>query len=186
MKRYHVIAVAAILVIAVGWYFVFLKPASSKRTQLQIELQERNYQLTDFRRTLAEFPDYFKAQKELLREKNRIIAQLYARDDLRRLFDEINNKCNTHNVTLMEIAPSVEELIMLNRQLPEDGQPFPLNITVKVKGHMPAAGKFIREIENEEYYQGTNYCTIRNTEKNMPKSHVTFSFRAILGTIKES
>ena len=103
-----------------------------------------------------------------------------------RLFDELIQKSSRYGIVVNEITPSVEELIALNKTLVENNQPLHLDIAIKMKANTISSGKLIRDIESQNYYKGFNFCRINNSDMNDPNSDIHYSFKAILGMIKDS
>ena len=135
---------------------------------------------------MLEIPDYYRIQQELLSEKHLLISKLYSRKDLIRLFDEFAHKAQLNRLELVEISPSIEELLELNETIPDENSPRTLDITLKLRGTLSSAGRFIAAIEHQNFYRGLNHCRITNPVEKRPFSDVSYSFRAVLGTIKRT
>jgi hypothetical protein len=153
---------------------------------MKAELVEVESKLADYQKILAEFNRQFKEHQILQEKKEYLLSRLYTKEDIIKLFDDLNAKSKYYNVRVVEFSPSVEELIELNKQLVASDQPTHLDIIIKMRGQMPNVGKFIGDIETQNYYKGFNSCHVSNTNELNPLSDVKYSFKAILGTLKDS
>jgi len=186
MKQYHIITALAATAIAAIAYIVMIGPSFDEARRLDEEINKANVSLADFKRTMLEAPEFFKMHRDILNKKKHLTSQLYTKEDLIRLFDDFEAKARKHHLKITEITPSVEELLLLNRKLPSDAEPQILNLTVYLRGGFIEAGNFIREMESQKFYQDIDHCRISNNDPYSGNSEIKFSFRAVLGTLKES
>jgi len=186
MKRRHISTIFFVTAITV-LYIVFLTSPQMKNTnETKLKLDESEKKIALYMKTMLDFPGFFKTQQDLLRKKNSLISKLYSKDDLIKLFDRIQKKSLRNDITLIEISPSVDELLDLNRRLLDSDKPQRLDIVVRFRGNLRNTGRYIEEIEAEDFFNGINYCRINNHIENQKDSDVSFGFRAILGTIRGS
>ncbi len=185
MRLRHYVTFAVTITIIGLWIILMAQPQYKVRRLLKSAIAESENRLSDYRKIMVEFHKQFDNHKELLKRKTELISRLYSKNDIIRLFGELTAKSSKYDLDILEFSPSVEELIKLNQTFAEADQPLHLNITLKMRGRVPSAGKFIGDIESQNYYKGFNYCSIRNTTDNNPFSEIAYSFKAILGTIKE-
>lgn len=185
MKKRYIITIAVTLPVLLLWFLFMMSPQMKKKNEIKASVAEAEKRLDDFKRTMREFPGYFNARQRLLQERISLVSKLYSKEDLVKLFDEMEKKSIKHELTLVELSPSVEKLLALNRNMPEENQPRLLDIVVKARGHLKNIGLYIKEIESGAFYKGLNYCRISNPAEYREFSDVSYSFRAILGTIKD-
>jgi len=186
MNRRFIIAIAALAVITAAWYFVFAAPQLAEQKKLKATVVESEARLAEMKRIIIEIPNYFSMQQQLTEEKHLLISRLYSKDDLIKLFDEFADKARLHKLELVEIAPSIEELLEINQTIPDENSPRILDITLNLRGTLQTTGEFIAEIEKQNFYKGLNFCRISNPVEKRPYSDVSFGFKAVLGTIKDS
>jgi hypothetical protein len=168
-------------------YIVFLtSPQMKNINETKFKLNESEKKIAVYMKTMLDFPGFFKTQQDLFQKKNFLISKLYSKDDLIKLFDRIQKMSLISNIALIEISPSVDELLDLNRRLLDSDKPQPLDIVVRFRGSLLNTGRYIKEIEAEDFFNGINYCRINNHVENQRDSDVSFGFKAILGTIKGS
>ncbi|MFH2035794.1 MAG: hypothetical protein ABIJ45_05270 [Candidatus Zixiibacteriota bacterium] len=184
-KIYYIVASIALSVILL-WGIFFIKPLLNQKNMLKVELETANATLNDYQNILKEFNLQFQAHQELLKQKEHLLSYLYTKDDIIRLFDELLLKSSNYGITITEITPSVEELIALNKTIADENKPIHLDIALKMKANTINAGKFIGEIESQKYYKGFNFCNINNSDFNDPFTDVHYSFKAILGMLKDN
>lgn len=185
MKLRHFITIAATLIIIALWFIFAAWPQYKDRRLLKSKIAESERRLSDYRKIMVEFHEQFDSHQQLLKRKTELISRLYSKKDIILLFGELTAKSSKYDLDIMEFSPSVKELIELNQTFVEADQPLHLNITLTMRGPVKSAGRFIGDVESQNYYKGFNYCSIRNTRDNNPYSEISYSFKAILGTLKE-
>ncbi len=186
MKKRHLISIFTFVALVVLHVVFLISPQLKSANETEIQLAESEIKIAGYIKMMIEFPSFFKTQQDLLQKKKFLISRLYSKDDLIKLFDRIQKKSQGYNLTLIEISPSVDELLELNRRLLESDKPQPLDIVVRFRGNLQNSGRYIKEIENEDFFNGVNYCRISNHIENQKDSEISFGFKAILGTIKGS
>jgi Tfp pilus assembly protein PilO len=186
MKKRHVIIITIILAITLVWLLVLMSPRIEERDHLRATVADTEKQLDDFRRIMFEFPDFFNSRKQLLEQKKHLLSKLYSKAELLKLFEQLTQTAKMCGLALVEISPSIEELLALNRSLPDESYPRPLDITVRLQGDLSRVGNYIEKTSARSFYQGTTRCVISNSAAGQKLSQVTYSFKAILGTIKDS
>lgn len=184
MKLRHYLTIAISIIILGVWINFLAAPEYKERLRLKASIIESESRLTDYRNTMIEFHEQFKSHQELLNQKEHLISRLYSKDDIIMLFGDLAIKSSKYNVIVTEFSPSVVELIALNQSLVEGDEPLHLDITIKMRGQIPNVGRFIGEVESQNYYKGFNYCHIRNLRENDPISNISYSFKAILGALR--
>ena len=186
MKKRYFITIGIALAIALTWLLYLMSPGIQERDSLRTAAAEAEKQLAGFRQIMFEFPDFFNSRKQLLQQKKHLLSKLYSKAELLKLFDQLKQAAEVCDLRLVEISPSVEELLALNRSLPDEVTPRPLDITVRLLGDLRNIGEYIEKTSSRDFYQGLTRCVISNPDDGRRLSHVTYSFRAILGTIKDS
>jgi len=186
MSRNYIITGGTLGAIVALWFFFMATPATQERNDLKVSVAESEVRLTEMKQIMLQIPDYFAMQQNMAREKHMLISKLYSKDDLMKLFDEFARKAHLNKLELVEISPSLEELLEINQTLPDENSPRMLDITLKLRGTLRSSGQFIAEIEKQNFYKGLNFCRIANPVDKRPFSDVSFCFKAVLGTIKDS
>jgi hypothetical protein len=186
MKKRHIIAIASIIIVITVWSFFLALPEYRENSRLKKQLTSSESQLSDYNNIMREFSTTFKAYEQLLQRKEHLISKLFSKDDVLKLLNELNRLSSEYNIEIAELSPSVEELIALNKILPRDGQPLELDIVVKMHGRFQNIGRFIKIIEQENFYKGLNFCHIHNQAIGDPRSFASYGFKAMLGTIGEN
>ena len=184
MKQRHIITTIAGFAIAVILWIVLIAPAMDRTDRLIAEINEADRKLADFSSTMLEAPEFFKLYQDVLNRKKEIASKLYTKEDLIRLFGDLDNKAKKYNLQITEITPSISELLLLNKRIPSDSEPQMLHMSIFLKGGLIQTGKFLRDMENENFYQGLDHFRFANTNLKWAESDIKFSFKAVLGTIK--
>ncbi len=186
MRKRHLITLISVLGLSAIWYLFLLSPALQRRDAIAFQINEAEKQLADFYRIVTEFPSNFNSQKEMAHRKELLLSQLFSKDHIMRLFDSIEKIAEQHDVRLVEISPSVEELLRLNREMPKKGQPQILELSLNLKGTLENVGRFIGEIERGNFYKGVSLCGIMNPQAGHKESDIQYRFKAVLGAIEDS
>jgi len=186
MKKQYVIITVTALSISLIWFLLLFSPLVLRKKEIAASLADTEGKLTDFRNILREFPERFNSEKEILQRRQIYISQLYSKEDLIALFDNIRMKAARYNLSLLEISPSVEELLALNRQSPNNDQPQLLNIMVRLNGYFRNLGEFVRDMEEERFYQGANSCKITGAADGAAPPQMVLGFKAFLGADRKS
>ncbi|MBN2226594.1 MAG: type 4a pilus biogenesis protein PilO [candidate division Zixibacteria bacterium] len=186
MKKEHLIMLTALIIVTVGWYFGFLRPVYTERQTVKDEIANTSAQIADFERIFKDLPAFFDSQKELVRQKHQLMSQLASKGDLLRLFSEFETLAKNHQLRLIEITPSIDELLILNRAAVGDTLPQILPISLSLNGKYPDIGKFVGDLEKANFYKGLTFCRITNDVDGRATSDITFTFNAILGIAGKS
>lgn len=186
MKRRYIISIAAAALILAVWFLFLIIPQMKKRNEIRVALAESESRIEDFREIMVRIPEYFDARQHLSQRKKHLISMLYSKDDLLRLFDDMTEKLSKHDLVLVEISPSLVELLAMNKQMPDEYEPQLLDINIRLSGPLQSIGQFVREVESQNFYKGMNFFRISNPAEDRRFSDVSYSFKAILGTIKDS
>ncbi|SYZ72509.1 hypothetical protein TRIP_C20624 [Candidatus Zixiibacteriota bacterium] len=183
MKKTILIYSATAVGLAAIWFFLLMAPLMQKNRETRVAIDTAEQKLTDMERILLEFPEKFRSEHDLLMQKKILVAQLYSKEDLIKLFDNIKSKAASADLNLLEITPSIEELLALNSRAGTDDQPQELNLTVRLSGGLHNLGQFINQMEDEKFYQGTNFCKINGTYGGKSYPEMAYGFKAVLGTL---
>lgn len=185
MKSRHLVMAIAALGIGFMHYILLLQPAYEKKAELTRKQQEASELMADFKNTMLTAPEYFRMHRDILDRKESVNSKLFSKEDLIRLFDNLEIRASRYGLKVTEITPSINELLRLNRSFPSGNEPQILNMSIMLKGDFISAGKLIREIENEKFFNGPVLCRISNRSDDRTDSDILFSFKAILGTIRK-
>ncbi|UCD17663.1 MAG: hypothetical protein JSV44_01820 [Candidatus Zixiibacteriota bacterium] len=184
MRQRYLIIFASLIGMTALWFLFLLSPVIRQRQEISAKTVETKDRLVEFNRIMADFPRHFKLEKEFLKRRELLSSQLYSKGDLIRLFDEFEGIAQKHHVRLIEISPSIEELLALNRRAAKDTLPQILEISLQINGPFCDAGEFIREIEARSFYKGLRFCRIINDVDGRKTSDIKYTFMAVLGTMK--
>ena len=186
MKLRHYLTLGISAAILLAWVLFLAVPASHKENEIKSNIGDAQAKLVDFNRIMSTLPDFFNSRNAIDARKSRLLSKLIPKKDVMTLFDRIKAMARQSDVTVKEITPSVEELLFLNRQMPDDNRPQVLEIGLKLDGTIFQVGQLIKKIEAENFYKGLTFCRIYNHLNDSRTSDVQYGFKAILGTIKGS
>lgn len=183
MKQRHIIVISLFVIITSAWYLLLVIPTQQKHSRLRNSLDTANLQIKDFRNIMMIAPEFYKNHEELKRQKLHLTSQLYSKENLLSLFDELKARANKNNLKVVEFTPSVEELLRINRLLPDEKKPQTLNIIVTLNGQLEDIGTFVKGVESDNFYQGVDFCRILNHVDGQINSDFIYGFKAVLGTL---
>ena len=183
MKRRHLIAGTIMPGMLTAWFLLLILPTMERQHRLKADLHQAEIHLADFGNIIKLAGEYCKTHAKIMDKKEQITSQLYSRENLMSLFDALERMALDNGLKVVEFTPSVEELLMMNRTLPDENKPQVLNIVMTLKGGLRNMGDFLRKIESEKYYQGIDICRITNTAEGQENSDIVYGFKALLGVV---
>ncbi len=185
MKKLLLTYIASTVLIVLFWFLFLISPQVNSRREFRAAYSEAQIKLTDFRKTMLEFPERFSSVKEINHRRLLLESQLFSKEDLLRLFGNLREKAAESNLSLLEITPSIEELLAMNKQPLQDEFPRPLDISVRLNGPFPDIGEYIKLIEGEKYFEGINSCKVISTADGNASPSVDFGFKVVLGSMEK-
>jgi Tfp pilus assembly protein PilO len=186
MKKWLLPYVSAGSALVVLWFFVIFSPLYQELTSLEVRAGESRQQLEDFRKSLEELPQFLQARERLRAQKADLRSKLYTKSDILRLFEQLRQQAESENLTITEIIPPIEELLELNRVIPDSTQPLFLNISLRLAGDYIRFGKFVGRVEHSSYFRGINDCRITGGQEVSDDLQLQIGFTALLGSARES
>lgn len=180
---YTYISVA--FVICCLWLFMVFVPYHKQKQILSIKIDNSKKQLEDYKQTIKSFPAFLKRKNHLDLLKSNLNSKLYTKNDVLKLFKQIKKEASFQKLTVIDITPSIEELLYLNNIIPNSGQPPFINIGLQLKGDYIHFGKFISSIEKKEFFQNINQCHIIKGDESDKNGviNIYFTFKALLGNL---
>lgn len=167
------------------WYFFVCIPMSTRLQTVHEESAEVERQISDYNQTLADLPNFLKANETLEELRGRLNSSLFAKNDILDLFNQISNEAAEYNLKLVEITPPVSELLELNRRASMANDPQFLNITLHFQGGFVDFGRYVSQLEKEPYFRSVNSCIVRGNQILQPSVDLSVSFKALIGTVEE-
>ncbi|MFC1475284.1 hypothetical protein ACFLQG_01420 [Candidatus Zixiibacteriota bacterium] len=180
MNRQSWTYVSISLGVIVLWIFFLFFPYVQKKNDISQKTIETENRLVDFKRTIDMLPEIIEKRKSLQKEKFSLDSKLYTKAEVLSLFKELKIKAALKNLEVTEITPSVEELLYLNKIVPDSTQPQFLNIGLNLSGDFINFGKFINTLEEEEYFRGINRCIIAGKLEEDNEITMFIGFKALL------
>ena len=184
MKQRHIIVISICVIITAAWYVLLVMPTQQKYASIQSNLFDANTQIKDFKNIMKIAPEFYKTHENIKRQKMQLSSQLYSKENLLSLFDELENRAKENRLEVIEFTPSVEELLRINRLMPDENKPQTLNIIITLKGRLRDIGTFVKGVETENFYQGVDFCRILNSVDGQVNSDFVYGFKAVLGAIE--
>ena len=183
MKKRQLIYWGSGLILLCVWFFAVFVPYQKNKTEIEANAIQAQSQLDDFNRIMVEIPAFLETSNELLETQFDIKSNLYAKDDILKLFDQLEIISKKQKLEVTEIKPSISELLQLNNLITSTEDPLFLNIGITLEGNYKGFGLFIKEIESMPYFRGINKCLITKTEENKKRLRLVLGFKALLGDL---
>ena len=171
--------------LVVLWMFVLYLPLKRNHTDAVLRAQEAASKLEEFEKTILHLEEYLVSLKVLSDDRKELDETLYAKKDVLKLLQHLNETASGFSLKLIEITPPIEELLELNRTVADTTRPLFLNIGLQMSGRYKDFGRFVRSTESSSYYQGTNLCQITGGKDRQEKLLFDFSFTALLGNVED-
>jgi len=183
LKTRRIIYWGAGMLLLLVWFFTVFVPFQKNKKLAEANAIEAQSQLDDFNRIMVEIPHFLETSKNLSETKSDIKSKLYAKEDILKLFDQLEKVSLAKNLEVTEFEPSISELLQLNSIITDTENPLFLNIGMTLEGNYKEFGLFIQEIESMPYFRGINKCTIMKTEEDKNRLRLIFGFKALLGDL---
>jgi len=167
------------------WLFLLYTPLHKEQAAIVTQIEEARQQLDDFKTIMNKLPGFLKIRKKLEAERSVLRSKLYAKNDILMLFQHLYQQAKDENVMITEISPPIEELLQLNRIIPDSNQIQLLNINLKLQGRYIDFGRFISVVEKSDYFRGITDCKIRGSKAGHGDIQLQLGFNAMLGSLKE-
>ena len=180
---YYYLGAAALVA---AWYFLLHQPAAAEQNKIAMEIESAQSKLTDYRTTVADLPSILEQQKQLLFSKSELESSLFAKQDILKLFRELDDHVRRHQLQITEISPPIAELIELNRKMSQPDEPLFLNIRLTIRGGYLDFGRYVGELEEAPYFRGVNRCIIQSGQAAGDPTIFTIDFKALLGSTEAS
>ena len=88
------------------WYVLLVIPTKQKFSKIQNKLSDADTQITDFKKIMMIAPEFYKNHENIKRQKLQLSSQLYSKENLLSLFDEIENRASENNVMIVHSSNS--------------------------------------------------------------------------------
>ena len=149
------------------------------------QTREAGNRLADYQRTFSELPAYLNESKKLRQIRGELNSKLYSKDDVLRLFGQLDKEARNRGLVLAEISPPVEELLYLNSIIPDSITAQFLTVRLTLTGNYEAFGRFVRNIEQAGFFRGIERCEIFAGQQDLRTVTYNLTFKALLGTLPE-
>ena len=181
MNKHLVAYISTGLGMIVLWFFLAYKPMASKKESLETSVDKMSHQRDNIQHIIEELPHYLETRKELSIKINDINSRLYTKNNVLALFALLDEEAMKRALSVLEITPPVEELLLLNTVVRESDKLLYLNINLKLEGSYTDFGRFTRFIEHASFFRGINHCQITNSPDSNDPTHFVLGFKALLG-----
>jgi Tfp pilus assembly protein PilO len=185
MRRTYLIVASILTLMLTAWFIFMITPTLAKRDKIKNDLSDANIQFKDFENIMLKAPEFYKTHENIKQQKLQLSSKLYSKENLLSLFKELESRASENNLKVIEFTPSVEELLLMNRLLPNENKPQTLNIVVTLSGTLKNIGAFMEGVESQGFYQGVDLCRITNSADGQMNSNLVYGFKAVLGAIGE-
>src|SRR5512138_3324570 len=149
--------------LAIVWYIFLISPAHQRQDQLAADIQSTQVQLEDFQATLNQLPVFLQTRDGLNRRIDEINSRLYSRQEMLDLFDHVEELAKEQGLFVRELAPRIEELLMLAQTKPRPGEPQSLGLSLRLSGDYLAFGQFVEHLEKQAYFKSVDKCLISDS-----------------------
>ena len=171
------------MVLLCVWFFGVFVPYQNNKKLAEANAFQAQSQLDDFNKIMLEIPLFLETSNNLLDTKSDMKSKLYAKDDILKLFDQLEKLSEKQKLEVTEINPSISELLQLNNMITSTENPLFLNIRISLEGNYKGFGLFIKEIESMPYFRGINNCQITKTVEDKNRLRLILEFKTLLGDL---
>ncbi len=168
-----------------AWFLLALLPYYSKHRLIDNQVTEAKQKLADYRNTILLLPEFVKTRNELAQKKAELNSSLYTKENILNLFEKFYLLADQNHVRIVEITPPLEELLQINRIIPDSIGLMFLNITLRIEGGYQDFGRLVSALEVEPFYRGPNHCSIVGTYDRRLAIQYHIGFKSLLGSLKD-
>jgi len=165
--------------------FALFLPARQKQRALSQQMLREKAKLSDFKTTLESLPAYLNRSADLRKTKRNLSDKLYTRSEVLNLLRHLYLDAAVYHLNIKEVTPPVNELLQLNSAVTDSLQPLFLNVYLKMDGKYTDFGRFVQNVESDDYYRGTNICQIIGSKEETRRLNFNFGFKVLLGLVEE-
>ena len=183
-QRVIIYGIAAGLLI-LAWLFLGVAEQQKALNSLKSQKLEAQQRLADFDRTLTGLPGFVITQGQQRILRNNIHSKLYTKQDLLMLFEELRSQASGYGLEIIDITPPLEELLELNRLVPDSTTPQFLNVRLRIEGGYIGFGGFVETVEKAGFFRGVNSCSITGDRQLPEKLSMILGFKALVGRYQE-
>ena len=173
--------VLAGLAVIVAWYWLACRPQQAQHRQMQAQIESLDRELADFEQTVIDFPCHQAEHRQLHQLRESLDSHLYAKKDILELFDRLKRQADQYRLNLVEITPSVEELLKLQQARLDADQPQLLSIGLRLSGAYCDLAQYVRYLETAPFFRGLASCSIAPLAREDSELSMQIDFRALLG-----
>ncbi len=168
------------------WLGLLFLPLRKEKADLSERIADAHHKITDFSRVMAALPDFLKEHGDLENQKRRLSSRLYAKEDILMLFEHLERLATQHRLETTEISPPVEELLRINRMASDSAGTERLKINMKLRGSYVDFGRFLGNIEEQDFFRGVSDCKITAARDAPSAVHMQLGFYALLSSLEEA
>lgn len=163
-----------------AWYFLMFAPMRQRLNAAEIEIGSVSSELTNLLTRLRTVPDQLRTDQGLDSLREVVNAGLYPASEIERLFAEFTDEAKNYGMTVTELTPAIEELLMLDEfENRPDSAPY-LNFSARLTGRYIDFGKFMHRLETAPFFQGLNKVSIASPADPNDPLNFYVSIRALL------
>jgi Tfp pilus assembly protein PilO len=157
-------------------------PTKRRSGILSDQAHQIQLQLEDYRRTIARIPEFLAQSDSLRRSRLLMESSLYAKADILDLLARTERMADARGMRITEIAPSVPELLALNRTAMDPAEPLFLTIHFHLSGNYVGFGKFVQDMEEANFFRGIDMCRIVRPNRSKAEASYIVGVRTLLGS----
>jgi Tfp pilus assembly protein PilO len=169
------------VLLPIVWLATAYRSLTARQDRLATESESARTKLAEYNRIATDLPRLLEDLKDVERSRANLLSKLYAKQDILALLDQVREQASRRNLEITNVSPSLNELLQLNEQMKASSDPLFLTVTIALEGDFVAFGRFLRRLETEPYFRGVNLAEARTRRDSPESTHLTISFRALLG-----
>ncbi|MEE8577218.1 MAG: hypothetical protein V3T31_08175 [candidate division Zixibacteria bacterium] len=186
MKRWLIITYGCTLAVLLIWFFAANRPLAVRQTAIDSEITATGDRLATYSRIVDDLPAIVEQKQRLDSSRQYLESTLFSKEDILLLIHQIDKQVRSHDLSIVDITPPVEELLLLNEAHTDPSKPLYLNLTLTLDGTFLDFGQYIQTLERADYFQSISRCGAASKDAYNDKVAYTVSFRAMLGSVEES
>ncbi|MCP4706575.1 MAG: hypothetical protein GY865_18405, partial [candidate division Zixibacteria bacterium] len=98
MKQRHIIVLSISIIMIAVWYILLVQPTRQKYAKINTDLYDSYTQIKDFKKIMMIAPEFYKKHDRIKQQQLHLSSQLYSKENLLSLFDELENRAKSNDL----------------------------------------------------------------------------------------
>jgi hypothetical protein len=174
VKKLYVIA-GGFLAFTLLWYLMLWKPLQAREYALAAAITTAEAKTVSYQRALGELESLLDRHRELLRKES-MSETVSGKEQVVAMYALLDSLGSTSNLRLLEITPSVSELIAYLRTWNSAQSALTVPVRMNLEGRYQALGQLVGVLEGQGFFRGLRHCQLNGSADLYPNCRMEITF----------